>query len=150
MRTKFSGNSLLGKRIVVRLAADANVLVSAVLGGRARLILASPAVEAVFTTATVLSEVQEYAPILAAKKKLSAESILLAVSVLPIELVDPSLYRRKLAEARRRIGDRDPDDVDLLALALLLRVPVWSNDNDFEVARVEWYTTAELLTRLAL
>jgi predicted nucleic acid-binding protein len=100
----------------VRLAADANVLLSAVLGGRARLILASPAVEAVFTTATVLDEVREYAPIVAAKKKLSAESILLAVSVLPVEVIAPDTYRRKLAEARRRIGDRDPDDADLLAL----------------------------------
>jgi len=29
-------------------------------------------------------------------------------------------------------------------------VPVWSNDNDFEDAGVEWCTTAELLSKLGL
>jgi hypothetical protein len=38
--------------------------------------------------------------------------------------------------------------VELLALALHAGVPVWSNDDDFEDAGVEWYTTAELLRRL--
>lgn len=134
----------------MRLAADAKVLLSAVLGGRARLVFASPLVESVFTTANVLDEVREYAPTLALKKKFNAESILLAISVLPVEVVEPREYQRKMAEARRQIGERDPDDVDLLALALWLRVPVWSNDSDFEVARVEWFTTAELLKRLGL
>lgn len=63
-------------------------------------------------------------------------------------IVEPQVYAAKLAEAERRIGRRDPNDVDLLALALHLRVPVWSNDNDFEDAGVEWYTTAELLQKL--
>ena len=39
--------------------------------------------------------------------------------------------------AKRRIGKRDPDDVDALALALTLKLPVWSNDNDFEESGVE-------------
>jgi|CXWL01.1.fsa_nt_gi hypothetical protein len=55
--------------------------------------------------------------------------------------------RRTLATARRRIGKRDPDDVDVLALHL--NFAVWSNDNDFEDAGVEWHTTAELLKALA-
>jgi hypothetical protein len=33
----------------------------------------------------------------------------------------------------------------VLALALTLKLPVWSNDNDFEDSGVEWHTTAELL-----
>jgi hypothetical protein len=37
----------------------------------------------------------------------------------------------------------------VLALALQLNVAVWSNDNDFEDAGVEWHTTAELLKMLA-
>jgi predicted nucleic acid-binding protein len=65
-------------------------------------------------------------------------------------VIDAAKDRAKLAEVRRRIGERDPDDVDLLALALSLRVPVWSNDNDFESARAAWFTTAELLARLGL
>ena len=41
-------------------------------------------------------------------------------------------------------GRRDPEGVELLALALHLSLPVWSNDDDFELTGIEWYTTAEL------
>jgi hypothetical protein len=59
-------------------------------------------------------------------------------------------YEAKLSTARRRIGKRDPDDVDVLAVALTLNLPVWSNDNDFEDAGVEWYSIAELLKTLGI
>jgi predicted nucleic acid-binding protein len=65
-------------------------------------------------------------------------------------VVERSEYKSKLSTARRRIGKRDPDDVDVLALALQLNVAVWSNDNDFEDAGVEWHTTAELLKLLGI
>jgi len=55
-----------------------------------------------------------------------------------------------LKEAERRIARRDPDDVDLLALALALRIPVWSNDKDFDAARVKRYTTAQWLRALGI
>ena len=132
----------------MRLAADANVLLSAVLGGRARAVLEHSNVEEVFTAETTLAEVQEYAPALAKKKRLPADLVLLAVATLPVTVVDPSVYARSVSEARRRIGRRDPDDIDILALALHFGLPIWSNDNDFEVAGIEWYTTADLLTRL--
>ena len=64
--------------------------------------------------------------------------------------MERSEYQQKLPTAGRRIGKRDPDDVDVLALALTLNVPVWSNDNDFEDSGVEWHTTAELLKMLGI
>ena len=90
----------------MRPAADANVSLSAVVGGRATRVLAHPRVEEVLTTEASVSE------------------------------------------AKRRIGRRDPDDVEILALSLHFAVPIWSNDNDFEDAGVEWRTTAELLAKL--
>lgn len=38
--------------------------------------------------------------------------------------------------------------MDLLALALHFKVPLWSNDNDFNDAGVVRYTTASLLSFL--
>lgn len=58
------------------------------------------------------------------------------------------VYAASLPDARKRIGRRDPDDVELLALALQLKLPVWSNDNDFENTGVVWHTTASLLAAL--
>jgi len=47
-----------------------------------------------------------------------------------------------IAEARRRIGS----PIELLALTLHFRVPLWTTDNDFEDCG-EWSTTAELLRK---
>jgi hypothetical protein len=40
--------------------------------------------------------------------------------------------------------------VQLVADANVLLSAVWSNDNDFEDAGVEWHTTAELLKALGI
>ena len=132
----------------MQLVADANVLLSAVIGGRATLILEHPRIEAVHTPTVAMDEVYEYLPELARKRRLQLDTLLLTLAALPVSVVDRPEYRRHLAEAGRRIRRRDPDDVDVLALSLHLKLPVWSNDNDFEIAGVEWHTTAELLKAL--
>jgi len=137
-----------GGRADVRLVADANVLLSAVLGGRAKAALEHPGVSEVLTPQITLSEVQEYAALLARKKRLSLDVVLMAVAALPVSVVERTAYQASIREAERRIGRRDPDDVELLALALHTKIPVWSNDNDFAGVGVEWFTTAELLARL--
>lgn len=134
----------------MQLVADANVLLAAVIGGRASLVLRHPTVEKVFTTETAYGEVLEYLPSLAKKKRLDLDTLLLACAALPVTVTDPSDYGKQLPTARKRIGKRDPDDVDVLALALALSLPVWSNDNDFEDSGVEWHTTAELLKALGI
>ena len=134
----------------MKLAADANVLLAAVLGGRAKLILGSPKVEQVFTASPVFAEVREYTAVLAKKRRLSEDLLLLAMTSLPVTILEPGRYARKMSEARRRMGRRDPDDIHLLALALELGIPVWSNDKDVEDAGVEWFTTEDLLRKLGL
>ena len=134
----------------MQLVADANVLLSAAIGGRARLVLEHPRVEAVHAPAFALDEVHEYLAALAKKKRLAIDTLMLTLAALPITVVDRDEYRSHLSEARRRMRRRDPDDADILALALHLKLPVWSNDNDFEDAGVEWHTTAELLTTLGV
>ena len=64
---KFSPISGSGRSTNVKLAADANVLLSAVLGGRAKVALTHPKIESIFTTEVTLSEVEEYAAVLARK-----------------------------------------------------------------------------------
>ena len=134
----------------MRLVADANVLLSAAIGGRAALILARPDLSETVTPASALAEVQEYAAPLARKVGLPLQTVLLAIATLPVRVIQREDYARSLPEARRRIGRRDPDDVDVLALALHLEAGVWSNDSDFDIVGVDWYTTAQLLKRLGL
>ena len=134
----------------MRLAADANVLLSAVIGGRAELVLSHPEIEEVVTTETVFAEVEEYAAALGRKRKIPEETLMLAVASLPVSIVAREVYAGSMARARKRIGWRDPDDVELLALTLHFKIPLWSNDNDFDGCGVEWLTTAELLKRLGV
>ncbi|MGD0222592.1 MAG: PIN domain-containing protein [Terriglobia bacterium] len=134
----------------MKIAADANALLSAVLGGRANLILQHPAMEEIFTAEETLDEVQEYAVRLARKKRLHEDLVLLAVATLPVTVIERKIYASGIAEASRRIGQRDPDDIPILALALTLNVPLWSNDKDFKDVGVEWYTTERLLRRLRI
>lgn len=132
----------------MQLVADANVLLSAVLGGRARVVLEHPGVTDILTTEVTLAEVQEYAAQLAVKKGLSLDVVLMAVATIPVRVIEQKIYEKKIPEARRRIARRDPDDVEILALAIYTGFALWSNDNDFEGVGVEWFTTAELLARL--
>jgi predicted nucleic acid-binding protein len=134
----------------VKIAADANVPLSAVIGGRARLVLSHPEIEEVATTEATFAEVREYALLLGRKKKLAPDALLLAVTALPVSIIAPEVYEGAMAEARRLIEWRDPDDVEILALTLQLKIPLWSNDNDFEGCGIEQLTTAELLRTLGI
>jgi len=134
----------------VRLVVDANVLLAAVLGGRAKAILQHPEIDELLTTGAALDEVQEYAGILARKRRLSLDTLLLAMAALPVTVIEEAIYSSSLPRARKLIAKRDPDDVHVLALALNTNLPLWSNDNDFEETGIEWYTTAELLQKLGV
>jgi predicted nucleic acid-binding protein len=134
----------------VKLAADANVLLAAVLGGRAKLILGSAKIDEILAAETTFAEVEEYAAVLARKRRLPIDLLLLAVASLPVTIVEAATYSRSISEAKRRIGRRDPDDVDILALALHFHIPIWSNDKDFEDCGIRLYTTEVLLRELGM
>ena len=131
------------------MAADSNVILSAVSGKAALRIFTRSTLD-VITTESVLEEVREYIPHMAelyglAPQVQESQLRLLAIREYPLED-----YKRYVSEAERRIGDRDPDDVNLLALSLATKTPVWSNDNDFKNCGVDWYTTARLSKILGL
>ncbi len=91
---------------------------------------------------------REYAVSLAQKKGISVELTMLKVATLPVVVIERTDYESTFSEADVRIGRRDKDDVDLLALALQREIPIWTNDKDFEGCGVLTYTTAKLLTLL--
>lgn len=49
------------------------------------------------------------------------------------------------SSSRIQITHRDPGDVEILALALALKRPLWNNDKDFGATGAQTLTTAELL-----
>jgi hypothetical protein len=71
----------------VKLAADANALLSVVLRRRAKLILDHSNVGEALTTKETFAAVQEYAPCVAKRQVLALDPVLPAVSALPVTVV---------------------------------------------------------------
>jgi predicted nucleic acid-binding protein len=68
-----------------------------------------------------------------------------ALTLLPIQVYSETDYAAQLPAAHRLLATRDEDDVALAALALMLDVPIWSNDRDYENFPTGVFTTAALL-----
>lgn len=96
-----------------------------------------------------VSEVEEYLPLLAVRYGMIPEVLEAQLQLLPLTVYQERFYRDRLADASRLIAGRDPDDIHLVALALKLGIPVWSNDRDLQGLEIEVLTTAQLLKRLA-
>jgi predicted nucleic acid-binding protein len=125
-------------------AADSNVLLSAVAGRAARRVFADPELIVVTTEANI-SEVKEYVPEFAARYGLAEELLLETLELLPVTIYSEDEYRDELPPARELLAGRDEDDVVLAALALKLGIPIWSNDRDYENFPTGVFTTATLL-----
>jgi len=132
-----------------RLVVDANPIISALLGGAALRAFWNDAVKEWATTQFTVDEVLPYLSRLAGKIHVPEELIRLELELLPLTIYKRESYRDLISEAKRRIAERDLNDVDLLALALKLDYPIWTNDHDFEQTGPTLYTIATLLEVLS-
>lgn len=128
--------------------ADANVVLSALIGGRARLVIASQRGPKCLATQAVAEEISRHLPRLATKRGLDQALLFAALQVMPIEWKPAADYEDQRALAEQRIAARDPDDWPTVALALKLDLPVWSQDKDFADAGLQVFTTGDLLDAL--
>lgn len=125
--------------------ADANVVLSALIGGRARLVFSASVGLTCVAAQAVAEEVAEQLPRLAERRRLDASLLLAALSVMPLVWIPPEIYESNRREAQRRMAARDPEDLPTVALALTQQLPIWSQDKDMESAGLTVYTTGELL-----
>ncbi len=126
------------------LVLDANILIRAVFGKRVREILERFEDQAAFFSPEVcFDDARRYIPDLCKRRRLIA-SVPLKVLDHVSKLVLPigaDLYSGREQEARQRIRHRDPNDWPVVALALLLNLPVWTEDQDFFGTGVATWTT---------
>ena len=128
-----------------KLVVDANPILSALLGGKAKRLFFEAGITEFAIAGSVLEEVRAYVPKMAQKLSVDQEFLFYALELLPLMVCAPKIYRRSLQKAKIQIAYRDPRDVDILALALTLERPLWTNDKDFENTTVQVLTTTELL-----
>jgi len=116
------------------LVLDANILVRAVFGKKVRRILESPNEDVLFCSPDhCFREAHRNIPVIAERRGLDLDvafSNFESLTLL-IESVDVSAYSAFREPARQRIARRDPDDWPVVAVALMLQLPIWTEDLDF-------------------
>jgi predicted nucleic acid-binding protein len=126
------------------LVVDANILVRAVLGTRVREVIETYAGEvSFFVPESAYAEAEEHVAALVTKRGGNPEKALALLRALShqVELVGNEVYREFEVESRERLAQRDPEDWPLLASALALRCPIWTEDTDFFGCGVATWTS---------
>ena len=134
------------------LVLDANILIRAVLGSRVLGLLRKYAGQVGFLTSdTAFQEACEHLPVI-----LKARGVPVAPAMAILDLVarivntvEPDTYLPFEAVARERIDRRDEDDWPVLASALALGCPIWTEDTDFFGCGVATWTTDRVELYLA-
>ena len=117
-----------------RLVLDANILIRAVLGTRVRGILETYEDSVLFYAPDVcFTDAYKYVSFISERRRIDPRPGLLLLDSLSrlIEMLDSSLYEEHDGAARERIAFRDEEDWLIVAAALLLNCPVWTEDQDF-------------------
>ena len=128
-----------------RLVIDANILIRAVLGRRVKETITSHAEDVDFFAPEIaFDDAEKHLPAVLTKFDRAAE-IEPALAFLTqlrsiVAPVPEEAYLDIKDEALARI-QRDPDDWPVLAVAMLLDCPIWTEDNDFFGTGVPTWTT---------
>jgi predicted nucleic acid-binding protein len=101
---------------IASVVADANVLLSAVVGKAALRVFTEFDV-VIHVTQFNMDEVTEYLPYVASKYKLPVELVEMQWKLLPVRRYPVDEYRNRLPQALVDLKDRDPEDAHVLALA---------------------------------
>ena len=123
---------------------DANILIRAVLGKRVRSLIIENARTVRFFAPTVAYEdARKYLSALLEKRGVDAAGALKVLDALEliIQPLEVELYADFQPEALKRIAIRDAEDWPVLACALAIGCPVWTEDADFFGTGVATWTT---------
>ena len=113
---------------------DANILVRAVLEKRVlELILSNAATVKFFAPEVAYADARKYLPALLEKRGVASGAALKVLDCLKsiVQSIESELYKWMQQKALQRIAARDADDWPVLACAMTLGCPVWTEVADF-------------------
>lgn len=127
---------------------DANILIRAVLGRRVRQLLQeySPHGIRFYAPDVAYADAAQYLPSLLERKGKGETDVGAALDYLRVfvETVTAESYGMFEDEARQRMRGRDEEDWPLLASALALPCPIWTEDQDFFGTGLATWTTSRI------
>jgi len=126
------------------LVLDANILIRAVLGTRVPWLLGKYAERGEFFAPDfAFREAREELPLILERRAMPVApglTTLVTIGKL-VRTVEFEIYAPMEALARQRLARRDEDDWPVLAAALALGYPIWTEDTDFFGCGVATWTT---------
>lgn len=131
---------------------DANILIRAVLGSKVLNLLLKYAGHVEFMVPdTAFAEAREHLPLILQARQIPPDPAMVTLDALTriVQVVDSETYASFENTARQRIGPRDEDDWPVLAAALTLDCPIWTEDTDFFGCGVSTWTTDRVELYLA-
>ncbi len=129
----------------ITVVADANPIISALIGGTSREIFFDRRFGFI-TSEFTMKEVKKYIPVIAQKLEMPIHHIEIALALLPISIYRKEFYKSKIKKAETLIARRDKKDVEILALTLATNNPLWSQDKHFEdISQIKLLKTKDLL-----
>jgi predicted nucleic acid-binding protein len=137
-----------GKAVVL----DANILIRAVLGNRVReLVFEYAETVRFFAPDVAYNDARKYLPQLLKKRGIDPLAALQVLDQLEriVQPIDAELYESMKEQALKRIALRDADDWPVLACAMSLVCPVWTEDADFFGTGIATWTTDRIELYLA-
>jgi predicted nucleic acid-binding protein len=127
------------------LVLDTNILVRAVFGTRVPQLLASyQETVAFYAPHLCMEEASRNVPIIARRRSIDPDQSVADLNQIVqyfVNLVDRSLYEEFEERARARIASRDADDWPVVATALLIDAPIWTEDRDFFGSGIATWTS---------
>ena len=123
---------------------DANILIRAVLGKRVReLIVEHVATVKFFAPDVAYADARNYLPALLEKRGVNSAAAMAVLDNLEsfVQPIEFELYAALQQQALQRIAIRDADDWPVLACAMTIGCPVWTEDADFFGSGVATWTT---------
>lgn len=123
---------------------DANILIRAVLGKRVReLLFENAATVQFFAPDVAYADARKYLPALLEKRGVNSAAAMAVLDSLEsiIRPIERDLYMGLQHQALQRIAIRDADDWPVLASAMAIGCPVWTEDADFFGTGVATWTT---------
>ena len=131
---------------------DANILISAVLGKRVREIIVDNADKVQFFSPDVAYvDARKYLPSLLKKRGVNSDSAMAVLNALEtiVRPLEFGVYAGFKTQALERIATRDADDWPVLACAMAIGCPVWTEDADFFGTGVATWTSDRVALYLA-
>ena len=117
------------------IVVDANIVFRAVLGRKVRQLLEKYSARGVrfFAPDAAFDDARKYLPLLLDRRGKATGTLEATIEYLRtiIEPVELTAYEAFENDARERLKNRDEEDWPVLAIALALACPVWTEDTDF-------------------